>query len=54
MVKAFGSGMTLYHDHCPMYDNNKGAMWLSETREIRNPYFGDKMMTCGSVKEMFK
>lgn len=52
LVKAFGGGMVLYHDHCPMYDNNKGAMWLSETKEITNPYFGDKMMTCGVVKEM--
>ena len=42
--------MALYHDHCPMAQDNKGAMWLSETKEIRNPYFGDKMMTCGSVE----
>ena len=54
MVKAFGAGMALYHDHCPMAQDNKGAMWLSETKEIRNPYFGDKMMTCGSVEEMMK
>lgn len=54
MVKAFGAGMTLYHDHCPMAQDNQGAMWLSETKEIRNPYFGDKMMTCGSVEEMFQ
>lgn len=52
MAKAFGSGMTLYHDHCPMYQN--GSMWLSETRDIRNPYYGNKMMTCGSVEEMFQ
>lgn len=54
LVKAFGAGMTLYHDHCPMANDNKGAMWLSESKDIRNPYFGDKMMTCGSVEEMFK
>ena len=54
LVKAYGAGMNLYHDHCPMYNDNKGAMWLSETKEIRNPYYGDKMMTCGSVEEMFK
>jgi hypothetical protein len=52
MVKAFGAGMTLYHDHCPMY--NDGSMWLSETKEIKNPFYGDKMMTCGSVEEMMK
>ncbi|OQP45677.1 DUF3347 domain-containing protein [Niastella populi] len=51
MVKAFGGGKTLYHDHCPMAKDGKGAMWLSETKAIRNPYFGDKMMECGSVEE---
>ncbi len=54
LVKAFGAGMTIYHDHCPMYNDNEGAMWLSETKDIRNPYYADKMMTCGSVEEMFK
>jgi hypothetical protein len=52
MVKAFGAGMTLYHDHCPMYSD--GSMWLSETKDIKNPFYGDKMMTCGSVEEMMK
>jgi hypothetical protein len=51
LVKAFGGGKTLYHDHCPMAKDGKGAMWLSETKEIKNPYFGDKMMKCGSVEE---
>lgn len=52
LVKAFGAGMTLYHDHCPMYKD--GSMWLSETKEIKNPYYGDKMMTCGSAMEMIQ
>jgi hypothetical protein len=51
LIKAFGGGKTLYHDHCPMAQDGKGAMWLSETKEIKNPYFGDKMMKCGSVEE---
>ena len=51
LIKAFGGGKTLYRDHCPMAQNGKGAMWLSETKEIKNPYFGDKMMECGSVEE---
>jgi len=54
LVKAFGAGMTVYHEYCPMANDNKGAMWLSESKEIRNPYFGDKMMTCGSVEGMFQ
>lgn len=51
LVKAFGAGKPLYHDHCPMYDNNKGALWLSETKEIKNPYMGSKMPKCGTVEE---
>jgi hypothetical protein len=51
LAKAFGGGKTLYHDHCPMYDNQKGAMWLSETMEIKNPYMGSKMPKCGKVEE---
>jgi len=42
----------LYLEYCPMANNNKGAYWLSNEKEIRNPYFGNGMLTCGSVKEM--
>lgn len=45
---------TVYVQQCPMADNNKGAIWLSTEQEIRNPYFGDVMLTCGSVIEVFK
>lgn len=41
----------VYVAHCPMAFDNKGADWLSSTEEIRNPYYGDEMLTCGSVKE---
>lgn len=54
MVKTFGAGQTLYKDFCPMYNNNKGATWLSEVKEIKNPYMGKKQPTCGSVKEEIK
>ena len=54
MVKVFGAGQTLYQTHCPMYNNNKGANWLSETKDIKNPYLGAKMSTCGEVKEELK
>ncbi|MEX0273555.1 MAG: efflux RND transporter periplasmic adaptor subunit [Flavobacteriaceae bacterium] len=40
---------TLFVQRCPMANNNKGALWLSREKEIRNPYFGDAMLTCGSV-----
>jgi len=34
---------------CPMANSNKGAFWISADEEIRNPYYGEQMMTCGSV-----
>ncbi|WP_169719530.1 DUF3347 domain-containing protein [Olivibacter sitiensis] len=40
---------TIYLQHCPMYDENKGGDWLSTSSEIRNPYYGDEMLTCGKV-----
>lgn len=52
LVKAFGGGQPLYHTHCPMYDQHKGAYWLSESVTVKNPYMGAKMAGCGSVKEM--
>lgn len=54
MVKAFGGGRPVYHAHCPMAQDNKGAMWISETKEIRNPYFGEKMISCGTIKEVIQ
>ncbi|MES1221520.1 MAG: DUF3347 domain-containing protein, partial [Bacteroidota bacterium] len=54
LVKAFGGGRVLYHDHCPMVNDNKGGMWLSETKEIKNPYFGGKMNECVTVPEVIK
>jgi hypothetical protein len=54
LVKAFGGGQVLYKDFCPMYNDKKGAIWLSETKAIKNPYYGKKMLTCGSIQEELK
>ena len=54
-VKAFGlGGKEAFYEYCPMAFNNEGAYWLSEQAQIKNPYFGDKMLTCGEVKEKLK
>lgn len=44
----------MYKDFCPMYNNGKGAFWLSETKEIKNPYLGKAMPTCGTIQEELK
>lgn len=49
-VTGLDSGK-LYVAHCPMALDNQGASWVSQSKEIRNPYFGDSMLTCGSVIE---
>ena len=51
LIQTFGAEQKLYLDFCPMYNEGKGATWVSETKEIKNPYYGSKMLTCGSVKK---
>jgi len=41
----------VYHQFCPMAFNDAGAYWLSNTPDIKNPYFAKKMLTCGEVKD---
>lgn len=51
LIDTFGSEQKLYKDLCPMYNDNKGAIWISEKKEIVNPYQGSKMLTCGSIQK---
>lgn len=52
-IKAYGlGGTTAYYEFCPMAFNDQGAYWLSASKEILNPYFGDKMLKCGRVTEV--
>lgn len=37
----------VYYNYCPM----KKAYWLSSEKAIKNPYFGNAMLTCGKVTE---
>ncbi|MDN5204793.1 efflux RND transporter periplasmic adaptor subunit [Fulvivirgaceae bacterium BMA10] len=46
------SNDALYIQHCPMANDNQGADWISFDEDIKNPYFGDQMLTCGWVKEV--
>ncbi|HEY9170587.1 MAG TPA: efflux RND transporter periplasmic adaptor subunit [Lutibacter sp.] len=45
---------TLYIQYCPMVGNNKGANWISQFEEIKNPYFGASMISCGETKSIIK
>lgn len=49
MVAITGTDTTLYQQFCPMYDG--GSAWLSMSKDIKNPYYGSKMMACGKVQK---
>jgi Cu(I)/Ag(I) efflux system membrane fusion protein len=34
-----------------MANGNQGAVWISTEEGVKNPYFGDTMLTCGSIIE---
>ncbi len=53
LVAVFGSDKKLYQDYCPMYNEGKNGYWISEMKEIRNPYYGSEMLECGGmIKEI--
>lgn len=54
LVTVFKAGRPLYKEFCPTYNDGRGAVWISETREIKNPYLGKKKPDCGEVKEEIK
>ena len=51
LLAITGTSKKLYQQRCPMYNNNKGGIWLSASNEIKNPLFGSKMLTCGTVQK---
>lgn len=54
VAKALEPGETMYYQHCPMYNDGKGANWLSKDKEVKNPYYGSKMLSCGNTVETLK
>lgn len=54
LANRFGTEKTIYVQHCPMANDDKGADWLSTEKAIKNPYFGNKMLQCGSVEQVIE
>lgn len=54
LVKAFGSDQVLYKVFDSMSDDGKGAFWLSNTKEVKNPYMGKAMLNSGTIQEEIK
>ena len=51
LAKQYELGRDLYWQHCPMAFDGEGGNWVSQSKEIRNPYYGDQMLKCGRVDE---
>ena len=54
LIKAAKPAETVYYQFCPMANDGKGANWLSKESAIKNPYYGNQMLTCGKVVETIK
>ena len=54
MTKVAKSNETIYWQNCPMYNDGKGANWLSKESAIKNPYYGSMMLTCGKNVQTIK
>jgi len=52
LIKIKNAG--IYQQHCPMAFEDKGANWLSNESDIKNPYFGKKMLECGDLSDSLK
>lgn len=52
LIENFGTSQQVMVQFCPMADDFKGGYWLNNDMTIKNPYFGSKMLTCGSTKKI--
>ena len=50
LINIINPKIKVFHQYCPMFNENKGGMWLSSSKEIFNPLFGSSMLKCGYVK----
>ncbi len=42
------SSGVIYVQNCPMANNDAGGVWLSNEKQVSNPYYGDSMLKCGT------
>ncbi|MEZ7516215.1 DUF3347 domain-containing protein [Flavobacterium frigidarium] len=51
LIQMFDTDKKLYQDYCPMYNHGKNGYWISEVKDIKNPYYGAEMLTCGGISK---
>ena len=54
LMKVSKQETPTYYQFCPMANDGKGANWLSKENAVKNPYYGNQMLTCGKVVETIK
>ena len=54
LIEMTGTPKKLYQQYCPMYNQNAGGSWLSDSENIRNPLFGSEMLACGRIQKEIK
>lgn len=54
LLKVSNQDYSIYYQNCPMYNDGKGANWLSKENAVKNPYYGSQMLTCGKTVETIK
>ena len=54
LLKVSKQDYSIYYQTCPMYNDGKGANWLSKENTVKNPYYGSQMLTCGKTVETIK
>ncbi len=54
LLKVSKQDYAIYYQNCPMYNDGKGANWLSKENAVKNPYYGSQMLTCGKTLETIK
>jgi len=52
IFKAFGTGNNkAFVQFCPMANQDIGAFWLSTDKQIKNPFYGSMMLSCGETRD---
>jgi len=54
LIKASKYETPVYYQFCPMFNDGKGANWLSKENAVKNPYYGSMMLSCGKTVETIK
>ena len=54
LIKVAKYEMPVFYQFCPMFNDGKGANWLSKEDAIKNPYYGSQMLSCGKTVETIK